>query len=113
MPVIRFIFAVLIGFSLAVTPVAAAMAKPMAAMEHCDKKGMNAKGLSAKAMSDCCCDKANACPADTCAMKCFKTTCAFSTATKTFGFLSQTYERSLSESVALSTWPPPAPPPRV
>ncbi len=108
MPLLRLILAVLIGFSLAVTPVAAAMAKPMVAMEHCDKKGMGAKDLG-----DCpCCDKSGACPVDSCAQKCFKTPCFLPTATKTFEFLRQTYERSMTDSIALSDWPPPAPPPR-
>lgn len=115
MPWLRIILAVLIGFSLAVTPVAAAMAKPMAAMEHCDKKGMSAKNMGATAateMPDCCCDKANACPADACAVKCFKTPCALPTATESFGFLRQAYAQSISDLIVQRAWPPPAPPPR-
>ena len=112
MPWLRFILAVLIGFSLAVTPVAAALAKPMAAMEHCDKKGVSAKGLTATAMDDCCCGKTNACPADACAVKCYKTPCALPTASESFAVVPQTYARARSESIAFSSWPPPAPPPR-
>lgn len=115
MPWLRIILAVLIGSSLAVTPVAAAVAKPMAAMEHCDKKGMSTKDMGATAateMPDCCCNKANACSADACAVKCFKSQCALPTATKMFGSLRHAYETSTADIVALSAWPPPAPPPR-
>lgn len=108
MPILRIILAALIGLSLAVMPVAAAMAKPMTAMEHCDKKGMGAKG-----MDDCpCCDKANACAAESCALKCFKTPCFIPTAVETFAFVRQGYQLSSSESIASSPWPPPSPPPR-
>lgn len=108
MPWLRIILAVLIGFSLAVTPVAAAIAKPMAAMEHCDKKGMGAKD-----MGDCpCCDKVSACAASACSSMCAKVPVALTSAFITLVFMRQAYERSTADTVALSAWPPPAPPPR-
>lgn len=116
MPLLRTILAVLIGFSLAMTPVAAAMATPMSAMVHCDKKGIgsNDNGTAAAAdMPDCCCDKSDNCSADACALKCFKTQCALSETSKAFSFLRQPYVQSISDLIVQRDWPPPAPPPRV
>lgn len=108
MRTIRFILAVLIGFSLAVTPVGNALAKSMAATEHCDKQAMDSDNNV-----DCpCCDKANACPGDFCSVTCFKISSAFPTANKLIDLMRQTYEPSAGELITFRSWPPPAPPPR-
>ena len=67
MSLIRAIFAILIALSLAVTPLASALASNvdggMAGMEDCDQKSK----------SDCpCCDTKNACPPEFCLTKCVK-----------------------------------------
>jgi hypothetical protein len=119
-PLLRIILAILIGFSLAVSPVAAAMANPTTTMEHCGKAGMGAmnmgtQDMGAKTTKHCPdCDKSGACLSQNCAQKCFKTAAAFilPEAIKTFDFSGQTYERSISVSIVMNAWPPPAPPPR-
>ena len=67
MSLIRTIFAILIALSLAVTPVASALASNadggMAGMEDCDQDSK----------ADCpCCNTKNACPPEFCLTKCFK-----------------------------------------
>lgn len=100
---IRLILAVLIGFSLAAAPVAAAMVGPAAPMEHCDKKDMG----------DCsCCDKANACRPEACAAKCVKIPGFFKAADLTRYLRPQDFEPFKASMAPLSAWPPPAPPPR-
>ena len=115
---IRFILALFIGFSLTIAPVAAAMASPAIssgmAMEHCDKA--LAKTASAKTMaSHCdCCDKANACRADSCGAQCIKINGFLPVAAKPACIgLCQDFPRPTAIGSATNSWPPPAPPPRV
>lgn len=103
MSLARVILAVLIGVSLAITPVAAAMAGPAASMAHCDKAG---KGDGS------CCDKANACRPDACAAKCFKIPGVLADADFARRLRARDFEPSVASLTPLSAWPPPAPPPR-
>ena len=110
---IRFIVALFIGFSLAIAPVAAAMVGPAMssgmAMEHCDK-------TPAKMMSQhCdCCDKSNTCRADLCGAQCAKINGFLPVAAKPACIgLGRDFPRPSSIGLAINSWPPPAPPPRV
>lgn len=103
MSALRFILAVLIGFSLAVTPVAAAMAGPAAAVKHCDKQDMG---------DFPCCEKADSCRPDTCATKCLKVVGNLCGLTKPFVPVAEVLQSAEVDKVALRSWPPPSPPPR-
>ena len=114
---IRFILALLIGLSLAAALVSAAMAGPAmssgVAMEHCDK--MQAKAVSSIAMtSHCdCCEKSNVCRADNCGAQCAKINGYLPAAAKFVVAVGQDFPRPSSDGMAVLSWPPPAPPPRV
>lgn len=110
MVLIRTLLAVLIMFSLAVTPVSIAYASPgkaaaMAAMEHCDRKDM----------ADCpCCHKAVPCQFDSfCAVKCLKIFVALTGPTAPTTLSSTDYPNAADEALKMRSWPPPAPPPRL
>ena len=110
---IRLILALLIGLSLAVAPVAAAMAGPAMAsgmaMEHCDK-------TPAKKMSqNCdCCDKSNVCRADLCGAQCAQINGYLPVAANpACTGLGHVFPRPSSIGLATNSWPPPAPPPRI
>lgn len=109
---IRFILALLIGISLALAPISAAMAGPAMssgmAMEHCDK-------TPAKTMSEnCnCCDKSDVCRAGSCAGQCANISGYLPVEAKLIIATSQDFPRSSPADVIQRSWPPPAPPPRV
>ena len=114
---IRFILALLIGLSLTLAPVSAAMAGPAMssgmAMEHCDK--MQTKAVASKTMaSHCdCCEKSNVCRADNCGAQCAKIYGYLPAAAKFAVAVGQDFPRPSPVGVIHRSWPPPSPPPRV
>ena len=109
---IRFILALLIGLSLALAPVSAAMAGPAMssgkAMEHCDKTPAK------KITQHCdCCEKSNICRADNCGAQCAKINGYLPAAAKFVVAVGQDFPRPSPVGVIHRSWPPPAPPPRV
>ena len=109
MALLRTILAILIGFSLAVTPVGLAYASPaktstMTAMGHCDQKNM----------AQCpCCHKAMPCQFDgSCGLKCLKIVGCFPGETAATAVGKTLYTLSVAATLVKRSWPPPAPPPR-
>ena len=120
MRTVRFIFALLIGFSLATAPVAAAVAGPAMSsgmsMKHCNKAAANKVSVAstAKVAAHCdCCDQSNVCRADTCGAQCVKIPGYLATVIKSDLSAAREFPRPSSDGMAVLSWPPPAPPPRV
>ena len=109
MSLLRTILAILIGFSLAVTPVGVAFATSAKA-----SNAVVAAYCAKTDMGDCaCCDKAVPCQFDSsCAAKCMKILGSLACVDARADVGANRYALAVEPALELRSWPPPAPPPR-